>query len=190
MDVLDRAIVFATEKHSGVTRKGCDTPFILHPLEAAAIVATLTDDRNVISAAVLHDTVEDTDATIEDIEQLFGNEIAYLVAGESEDKMTQISAEDSWQIRKQATIDELLACRDIRLKYIAMGDKLSNMRQMVRDYAKNGEKLWDRFNQKDPKKHGWYYDSFRVTLGELKGTPAYEEYCSLLDKMGWYGFYK
>ena len=67
MDILDKAIVFATKAHSGSFRKGTTTPYIVHPMEASAIVATMTDDKIILAAAVLHDVVEDTDYTIDDI---------------------------------------------------------------------------------------------------------------------------
>ena len=80
--ILDKAIEFATQAHAGQVRKGTSIPYILHPLEAAAICATVTDDLEVLSAAVLHDVVEDTSATVDKIEQQFGARVATLVAGE------------------------------------------------------------------------------------------------------------
>ena len=69
MDIFDKAIVFATEAHSGSFRKGTKAPYIAHPMEAAAIVATMTNNKNVLTAAVLHDVVEDTDCTIDNIKE-------------------------------------------------------------------------------------------------------------------------
>ena len=69
MDKVTKAIEFPSEAHDGMVRKKDKTPYILHPLEAAVIVGSMTDDRDVISAAVLHDVVEDTEITIEEIEE-------------------------------------------------------------------------------------------------------------------------
>lgn len=66
-DILDRAILFATEAHRGAFRKGTRIPYILHPLEAAAIAATITVDHEVLAAAVLHDVIEDTAVTEEEL---------------------------------------------------------------------------------------------------------------------------
>ena len=86
-DLLDRAIQFALEAHQNTPRKGSLTPYILHPLEAAAIIATMTDDLEVISAAVLHDTVEDNKTvSLDQIEDLFGARVKNLVAAETEIK--------------------------------------------------------------------------------------------------------
>ena len=57
--MIDRAIAFATQAHEGQVRKGTSRPFILHPLEVGKIVASMTEDQEVISAAILHDTIED-----------------------------------------------------------------------------------------------------------------------------------
>ena len=67
LTLVDRAIIFATRAHSGATRKGTNIPYIVHPIEAAAIVSAMTDDEEVIAAAILHDVLEDTDATWDDL---------------------------------------------------------------------------------------------------------------------------
>ena len=67
MNVIEKAIGFAVKAHAGALRKGTNLPYILHPMEAAAIAAQMTDDQDVIAAAVLHDAIEDTETTAEDI---------------------------------------------------------------------------------------------------------------------------
>ena len=78
--LVDKAIVFATRAHQGTERRGKGFPYIVHPLEAMAIVATITNAPDLLAAAVLHDTVEDTDVTLDDLKQEFGEHIANLVA--------------------------------------------------------------------------------------------------------------
>ncbi len=80
MTLFDEAIRFAAEKHSGMLRKQEGIPYILHPMEVAVIVGTLTGDEEVLAAAVLHDTVEDTDTTPEELLRRFGPRGAALVA--------------------------------------------------------------------------------------------------------------
>ncbi|MBO5221836.1 MAG: bifunctional (p)ppGpp synthetase/guanosine-3',5'-bis(diphosphate) 3'-pyrophosphohydrolase [Clostridia bacterium] len=75
-EILNKAIVFATNVHSGQFRKSTDIPYILHPLEEAAIVGTMTTDDEILAAAVLHDVVEDTDTTVERVRELFGDRTA------------------------------------------------------------------------------------------------------------------
>ena len=91
-ELLNKGIVFATEAHTGQLRKSSNIPYILHPLEAAAIVGTMTTDDEILAAAVLHDVVEDTDTTVEQVKELFGNRAARLVASESENKRENLPA--------------------------------------------------------------------------------------------------
>ena len=85
-DLLDRAIVFATYAHAGMTRKDGSTPYISHPLEAMAIASSITDDREVLAAALLHDVIEDSGVAARELEELFSERVAEIVEGCSEDK--------------------------------------------------------------------------------------------------------
>ena len=181
-ELLDRAIVFAVRAHAGIERRGKGFPYIVHPMEAVEIVATITPDQELLAAAVLHDTVEDTDVTIEQIRAEFGDRVAALVASESEDKDCGVSKEESWHARKQAAIDRL-ASASLDSKFVALGDKLSNMRAIARDYAVQGDKLWNLFNTKDPKEHEWHYRELANALSDLKDTFAYKEFEQLVNQV-------
>ena len=187
-ELLDRAIVFAVKAHAGTERRGKGFPYIIHPMEAMEIVATMTTDQEVLAAAALHDTVEDTDVTIEDIRAAFGDRIAKLVAQESEERPEGVSDEESWHDRKQAAIDRLAkAPRDAKI--VALGDKLSNIRAIARDYAEIGDALWKRFHAKDPKDHEWHYRGLADSLRELQDTAAFQEFESLINKVFSHGSY-
>ena len=180
--LLDRAIIFAVRAHAGTERRGKGFPYIVHPLEAVEIVATMTSDQELLAAAALHDTVEDTDVTLEQIRAEFGARIASLVASESDIVIDGLSKEDSWHARKQAAIDRLaLASRDA--KTVALGDKLSNMRAIARDYARQGDALWNLFNVKDRKEHEWHYQGLAASLRELSDTSAYQEFVRLIKEV-------
>ena len=178
-ELLDRAIVYAVKAHEGQFRKGTDIPYILHPLEAAAIVGTMTADESVIAGAVLHDAVEDTDATVEEIRERFGERVAALVAAESEDKRSDLPAASTWTLRKQETLAHL-ASAPVDVKMITLGDKLSNIRAIHRDHQRIGDDLWQRFNQKDKREHWWYYNGIAECLHELRSHQAYREYRELI----------
>ena len=183
MEKFDKAIEFAVKAHSGAVRKGTETPYIVHPMEAAAIVATMTNDVDVLCAAVLHDTVEDSDFTIEDVRAEFGDGVARLVASESENKREDLPAHETWKIRKQETLEHLKDA-PVEVKMVTLGDKLSNIRAIYRDYSTLGDKLWDRFNQKDKNEHGWYYKGVADCLkDELGDTFSYKEYVELVEKV-------
>lgn len=180
--LLDRAIIFAVRAHAGTERRGKGFPYIVHPLEAVEIVATMTRDQELLAAAALHDTVEDTDVTIEQIRAEFGDRIASLVASESDTFEAGVSEEQSWHARKQAAIDRLArASHDAKI--VALGDKLSNMRAIARDYARQGDALWSLFHAKDPKDHEWHYLGLAASLSELRDTFAYREFEQLIRQV-------
>ena len=180
--LLDRAIVFAVRAHARTERRGKGFPYIVHPMEAMEIVATMTPDQELLAAAALHDTVEDTDVTVEQIREEFGERIASLVASESDTLPEGVSEEDSWHARKQAAIDRL-ASASHDAKIVALGDKLSNMRAIARDYAQQGDALWNLFHAKDPKDHEWHYRGLADALSELRDTFAYKEFEQLINQV-------
>ncbi len=162
-ELLDRAIVFAVRAHAGTERRGKGFPYIM-------------------AAAALHDTVEDTDVTMDQIRAEFGDRIASLVASESDTFEQGVSEEDSWHTRKQTAIDRL-ASASHDAKIVALGDKLSNMRAIARDYSVKGDALWSLFHTKDPKDHEWHYRGLADALRELQDTFAYKEFEKLINQV-------
>ncbi|MBO4666408.1 MAG: hypothetical protein J5612_05995, partial [Paludibacteraceae bacterium] len=120
--------------------------------------------------------------TVEDIRREFGDRIAELVHAESDQFTEGVSEEDSWHGRKQAAIDRLAAASH-DAKIVAMGDKLSNMRAIYRDYKQQGDELWKIFHAKNKSDHEWHYRGLAASLSELKDTFAYQEFVSLIDKV-------
>ena len=192
LSLIDRAISTAAYAHSGAVRKGTAVPYILHPLEAAAIVTQVIaeqrgtapndmtpSDNFIIAAAILHYTVEDTDLTAEDIKTLFGPETAALVAAETENKRKSRPVAETWKIRKTESIKHLaIVSEDAKL--VAFWDKLSNLRAIAADYRRLGYALWERFNQKDPAEHAWYYGEMgKVFKVSFDSTLCFQEYSDL-----------
>ncbi len=180
--LLDRAIVFAVRAHAGTERRGKGFPYIVHPMEAVEIVATMTNDQELLAAAVLHDTVEDTDTTIEQIRAEFGDRVASFVAAESDEPHQSRDGIENWRARKQAAIDRL-ASASHDAKIVALGDKLSNMRAIARDYAQQGDALWNLFHANDRKDHEWHYRGLADSLRELQDTFAYKEFEQLINQV-------
>ena len=180
--LLDRAIIFAVNAHRNTERRGKGFPYIVHPLEVVAIVATITPDPELLAAAALHDTVEDTDVTVEDIRREFGNRIAELVHAESDVFIDGISEENSWHERKRVAIMRLKeAPRDAKI--VAIGDKLSNMRAIWRDYQTRGDELWNLFHVTDKASHEWHYRGLADSLSDLSDTFAYKEFITLINQV-------
>lgn len=153
---IQKAIIYATQKHEGQKRKGTDIPYIVHPMEVMQILTAIHCKENVIIAGILHDVLEDTDGTPEEIEQLFGKDVLEIVQDESEDKSK------TWKERKQHTIDRLKEA-PTETKLVCFADKFSNIRSMYRDKEEIGEKLWVRFNA-SKNNIAWYYSSIADVL--------------------------
>lgn len=124
--LFDKAAQFAIEAHKGTERRGKGFPYIIHPMEAATIVANITNDPEMLAAAILHDTVEDTDVTIEQIEELFGPRVARLVNTDTAMKS------GSWRTRRVVQIERFRQS-DRDSQVVALGDKLSNLRAIALD---------------------------------------------------------
>ncbi len=181
MELVSEAIVFAVAAHDGMRRKKSDTPYILHPMEAAVIVSTMTDDQNLIAAAALHDVVEDANISIEEIEEKFGKRVRELVSSETEDKRADLPPSDTWRIRKEESLAVLKNTNDIGVLILWLGDKLANMRSIYRDFKVEGVAMWQRFNQKDVNEQAWYYSSIVKLTERLSDTSAWLEYKTLTE---------
>ena len=181
MELVSEAIAFAVRAHDGMRRKKSEVPYILHPMEAAVIVGTMTDDQNLIAAAALHDVVEDAGITIEEIEKKFGARVRELVASETEDKRADLPPTDTWRIRKEESLAVLENTNDIGVLMVWLGDKLANMRSIYRDWKVEGDAMWQRFNQKNVSEQAWYYRSIVKLTERLAGTSAWLEYKTLTE---------
>ena len=181
MELVSEAISFAVKAHDGMRRKKNDSPYILHPMEAAVIVGTMTNDQNLIAAAALHDVVEDSGVSIEEIEEKFGARVRALVESETEDKRADLPPADTWRIRKEESLAVLKNTDDIAVLMVWIGDKLANMRSIYRDWKVEGDAMWQRFNQKDVNEQAWYYRSIADLTERLSETSAWLEYKTLTE---------
>lgn len=179
---LDQAIAFATASHAGQVRKLAGSPYILHPLEVCTIASTLTNDEDILIAALLHDTVEDCSVDPREIRLRFGPRVAALVQSESEDKLSDRPPADTWMERKEESLLMLEHTKDTGTRILWLSDKLSNIRSFYREQLKSGDAIWQALNQKDPQMHRWYYQTVADYLTEFKGQAAYEEYTMLIEK--------
>ncbi len=179
-DSLTAAIAFAARAHEGQTCRSTDAPKIVHPMEVAAIAATMTSDHDILAAAMLHDVVESCGVTEETLKTEFGDRIAKLVCQMSDEKGAD--AEESWQKRKLFSINRLRAASRDQLILI-LADKLSSLRSIRRDKTVYGPDLWQHFNQRSASMHRWYFSSVLEFLSDLSNTDAYREYCDLMRQI-------
>ena len=183
--LLCQATRLAAQAHDGAYRKGGRAPYLLHVMETAEIVGTLTEDEDVLAAAVLHDVLEDTSVTEEELRETVGGHVTELVLAVSENKRREQPAEMTWRLRKQESVERLLKEPRLEVKMIALGDKLSNIRALQRDYGILGEQVWERFNNKSKAEQGWYYQAVTDALQDLNVYPVWHELANLVWEVFW-----
>ena len=161
MKIIDKAIRFAAIKHEGQNRKGTDIPYITHPFAVGMILQQAGYKEEVIVAGILHDTLEDTETTENELLSEFGQHIVDLVkAATEEDKSL------SWEERKQHAIDDL-ALKSPEQIAVIVADKLHNIRSIQSDVDSDGESVWTRFNR-GKREQSWYYMSIINELTPYK----------------------
>lgn len=164
IELIERAINFAALAHHGQMRKRTNIPYITHPFAVGMLLQKAGCSDEVIVAGILHDTLEDTPTTYNQLVSHFGEKVAKLVKAASEPQKHL-----PWKERKQATIAQL---KDLSLEEIQVitADKLHNLKSIRADYEVYGEKVWERFNRGREDQY-WYYSSI---VKELK--PRQQEF--------------
>ena len=135
-DALDRAYVFSMKAHGNQKRASGD-PYFLHPLEVAGILTDYKLDSSTIVTALLHDTIEDTMATHEEVESLFGQEVARLVDGVTKLSRIEMQSDHAKQAENFRKL-VLAMSEDIRVLLVKLADRTHNMRTI--DYIPKAEK--------------------------------------------------
>lgn len=157
MNIVNKAIIFAAKAHEGQYRKSTNIPYITHPFAVGMLLQQVKCSEEVIAAGILHDTIEDTDVTYEELVEHFGEAIAQLVQAASEhDKSLP------WQERKQHTINAIPYASTEEIQIIT-ADKLHNLQSIRTDLEVHGEDVWQRFNRGKQDQH-WYYSSIVKAL--------------------------
>lgn len=186
------ALKIAWDVHKKQLRKGSSIPYIVHPIEVAVILYENGADEELINAAFLHDTLEDTtgnrDELIEVLKNNFSPRTIELILAASEplkvktkEKLTLEEEIKTWRERKEHTIEFVKeASRDIKMLICA--DKLSNIRSTYKEYKRLGKKVWEKFNA-GYEDQRWYYKSLVDALSDLEGLKMYDELKKLVEKI-------
>jgi len=169
---FEDALVYATQKHSGQTRKSSDVPYVAHVLSVAALVLEAGGDEDQAIAALLHDVVEDCGGApvLEEIRHEFGERVARIVDGCTD---TDEEPKPPWRERKERYLRHLQqGGEDVRL--VSLADKLHNVRSIVLDYRALGDKVWERFTGG---REGtlWYYRALLNIYRKGAGSPWLDE---------------
>jgi (p)ppGpp synthase/HD superfamily hydrolase len=152
----------ASTAHEGQVRKGGRAAYILHPVAVVQVLASSGASEDVLCAGYLHDAVEDSDITIEQIEEAFGERVGELVAAVTEDKRL------AWTERKQAALTGLETA-DADVLLLKGADLVVNITDVLLDHRDVGDEVWSRFRG-SPSEQVWYYGTAADTvLARLNG---------------------
>ncbi len=177
MNITIKAKEFAITAHQGQVRKSePNKPMIIHPINVAYILEEYNFDENVVAAGYLHDVVEDTKYTNNDIKKIFGSDIASLVYGASEPDKTL-----SWEERKKHTIEES-AKLDLRHKAVVVADKINNLEDLDRIMNTNKNFTFDNFNR-GYEKQKWYYTNLCNKICENESHEIFDRLKDIVDKV-------
>lgn len=176
MEKLDYAILFATKAHDGQRRKSDNVSMIFHPFTVAMLLKNENMSEDCVIAGILHDVVEDTKYTLEDIENIFGRNIKNIVEEVSENK------ELLWEERKRESIDKLKNASE-EGKMLACADKVNNLETLYEIYIEKGEQTWNCFNR--PKEYQkWYYtEIYNSIMNNFNENNLTKRYKNILDKL-------
>lgn len=168
MDLILKALKVASLAHDHQYRKGTNIPYITHPVTVGMLLLKAGFNDEVVAAGILHDTIEDTNLTVAEIEAEFGRTIAEIVFGCSEPDKSL-----SWQERKEHTI-QYLKTASPSVRAVACADKLHNVRSILDDIEREGETVWARFNA-GKEQQAWYYHSLIDSIGQGATFPLLDE---------------
>lgn len=153
---IEEAIEVAAQAHHGQFRKGTNTPYITHPYAVGLLLMNAGCSDAVVIAGILHDTVEDTDLTLACIRENFGDFVAEIVDGCSENKSLR------WRERKTERI-EALKNASAEVCLVTCADKLHNLRTVISEFDEIGDTVWERFHG-GLEAQAWYYRSILESL--------------------------
>lgn len=171
------AINYSAYAHENQVRKADQRPFIVHPFDVMERVRKVTDDTNTQIAAVLHDTVENTCVTFDDIQERFGPEVAFMVWG-----VTKRDDIDNWHDRDNAYLARLEHEAGDSSVIIALADKASNLEDMIRNHKEQGDEFWQHFKLQPLEQLWWYTSVLQVTKKRLPDCPLNAELEALVEE--------
>lgn len=178
LELIDYAIYFATKAHTGQKRKTeQDVDMIFHPFTVGMILQRAGAKTECVIAGILHDVVEDTKYTLEDIKEQFGTQIANIVDEVSENKSLP------WKERKIETINKIKTA-SMDGKLVECADKISNLESLYNLYQEEGEEVWKSFN-KPKEEQKWYYTNMfqAVLMNTTEENMLFDRYKRILNKV-------
>ena len=175
------AVAFAIKAHGDQSRKGGTVPYVAHLLGVASLVLEAGGDEEMAIAGLLHDTIEDTDTSAEEIAAAFGRRVATIVEGCTD---TDVMPKPPWRARKERYIARLRAPEtSTDVLVVSRADKLHNARSLLQDYRNIGDELWSRFNE-GPEQQLWYYRTLTDIFTQRIPGAMTDELRRVVDDLG------
>jgi len=165
--MLYEAIAFAVERHRGQVRKGTTIPYVLHPLNVGYLLMKHGCPDEVAIAGFLHDTLEDTQTTSDELRERFGQRVAWLV-----EQVTEQDRSQPWEARKRHSVTHLQEVQDEAVLLVACADKLDNLLAMEDGVRVLGVELWERFKAPMPVQRWYYFTLADLFVQRLTGEPG------------------
>lgn len=178
LELIDYAIYFATKAHTGQRRKSDkEVEMIFHPFTVGMILQRAGASTECVIAGFLHDVVEDTKYSLEDIEKEFGMNISNIIDEVTEDKSLP------WKERKIKAIDKIKTA-SLEGKLVECADKINNLETLYNQYQEQGESIWDRFNRPKEEQKWYYTNMYKATIMNTNEKEIlFERYKDILEKV-------
>jgi (p)ppGpp synthase/HD superfamily hydrolase len=181
LSLVDRAIGFATRAHKGQRRKTGNVPYIAHPFGVAMILQGMGCDETIVTAGLLHDTVEDTKVTLNEVRGIFGEDVARIVAAVTEPSKKNTD----WESRKLHTI-RILRTAPLPVKLVAAADKYHNLTHTQYNLEIAGPIVWKRFGR-GREQQAWYYrsvaESITANVPDAGRYPIFDQLTKAVDEV-------
>lgn len=163
--MIFKAIKFVVEAHEGQYRKGSELPYVVHLMNVMQILHDNNCSEEVVVAGILHDVLEDTVVTLEELTLKFGWQISSIVEGVSEPEIVGVDRSTSWKERKKHTLTYLSQEATLDQLLVSCADKLDNAKSIKKDFDRMGDALWKRFRA-GKKEQSWYYNNLIIIFNK------------------------
>ena len=176
MQKLDYAILFATKAHDGQRRKTDNVDMIFHPFTVGMLLQKEGADEDTVIAGILHDVVEDTKYTLDDIENIFGKNVRNIVEEVTEDKSLE------WKKRKEEAIEKVRNA-SIQGKMVECADKINNLESLYDLLQEKGAEVWKNFNKPYSEQKWYYTEMYQAVVDNAENNQFFERYKKILNKV-------
>lgn len=185
LDNAFRLASYAHVKANHYRKGGLEIPYIMHPFAVMTLLTNITDDEDVLIAALLHDVLEDVDSEIvseQDIVDRFGDKVLQIIKDVS--KNSEIK---NWKESNQDYIDHLVNKGSREAMLVSLGDKTHNLFSTLLDYDRIGDEVWERFSTKNKEDQVWWYSAleevFTKHLPDSYLLSQYKNYVTRLKSL-------